>query len=289
MDPQTPVKVQDQANVTLVCSVTSGNPSTLLKVRWYLGGALLKELPDCEEGAYASGEDGDGSGSGGGQFCEVDPSLISLQNVVEGMAGNYTCQGMNTAGWGPESDPAELIVYYPPKPAKLRFTPSKVIKTASVTLECSVDHPGRPENITYLWYRGTYQVPDVTTANWTISPVLFETKSNFTCIASNEGGRSEPASKFINVEAPPAFIRNLPSYQGVLMTSKNISLTCRVECSPMCSVTWFKDGQLLNVDDNLLYYITNKNLPADVRKNDFESIESTLVRWERVVVNWLIN
>ncbi|XP_065160558.1 uncharacterized protein nrm isoform X4 [Atheta coriaria] len=277
MDPQTPVKVQDQANVTLVCSVTSGNPSTLLKVRWYLGGALLKELPDCEEGAYASGEDGDGSGSGGGQFCEVDPSLISLQNVVEGMAGNYTCQGMNTAGWGPESDPAELIVYYPPKPAKLRFTPSKVIKTASVTLECSVDHPGRPENITYLWYRGTYQVPDVTTANWTISPVLFETKSNFTCIASNEGGRSEPASKFINVEAPPAFIRNLPSYQGVLMTSKNISLTCRVECSPMCSVTWFKDGQLLNVDDNLLYYITNKNLPADVRKNDFESIESTLV------------
>lgn len=273
IDPATPVKAKDQTNVTLVCLVTSGNPSALNKVRWYLGDELLKELPECNYTSY--NEDGEVEGSGG-QLCGIDPSIISLENVVEGMAGNYTCQGMNIAGWGPESEPAEVIVYYPPSAAKLRFTPSKVIKKASVTLDCSVEHPGRPENVSYLWYRGTYQIQDVTTSNWTISPVLLETKSNFTCIAFNEGGQSIPATVAIDVSAPPAFIQNLPPYQGVLMSSKNISLTCRVECSPICYITWYKDGLQLSGNDNPLYYVKTAVYPPDVRKNDFESIESTL-------------
>lgn len=35
MEPSTPVKAQDAGNVTLICSVTSGNPSTLLRVSNY--------------------------------------------------------------------------------------------------------------------------------------------------------------------------------------------------------------------------------------------------------------
>lgn len=37
------------------------------------------------------------------------------------------------------------------------------------------------------------------TSNLTITPVRLETKSNFTCIAQNEGGQSEPATVDINV------------------------------------------------------------------------------------------
>lgn len=86
-----------------------------------------------------------------------------------------------------------------PSPAKLRYSPSKVIKRASVTLDCTVDNPGRPENISYVWYRGSYQVSDHTTSRWTITPVTLETKSNFTCIAVNEGGQSQPATVYIDV------------------------------------------------------------------------------------------
>lgn len=32
MEPSTPVKASDQGNVTLICNVTSGNPSSLLRV-----------------------------------------------------------------------------------------------------------------------------------------------------------------------------------------------------------------------------------------------------------------
>lgn len=146
-----------------------------------------------------------------------------------------------------------------------------------VTLECTVDHPGRPDNVSYIWYRGSHQVPDITTWNWTINPVTLETKSTFTCIAVNEGGQSSPASAKIDVSAPPAFIQNLSPYQGVLMSSKNISLTCRVEASPLSTIKWFKDG--IEIDSrNPKYYIRTASFGADVRKNDFESIESTLVR-----------
>lgn len=106
---------------------------------------------------------------------------------------------MNVAGWGPESEPEELIVHYPPSPAKLRYTPSKVVKSAAVTLECSVDHPGRPDKVSYIWFKGSHQILDINTPVWTINPVNLQTKSNFTCIAENEGGKSDPATVFINV------------------------------------------------------------------------------------------
>lgn len=77
-------------------------------MRWYLDGEILKELPECNYTHY--NEFGGGEGNGG-PFCSVDPSILSLEGVTESFAGNYTCQGMNIAGWGPESEPKELIVY----------------------------------------------------------------------------------------------------------------------------------------------------------------------------------
>lgn len=77
-------------------------------MRWFLDGELMKEFPECN---YTSvDENGVGEGNGG-PFCGLDPSILSLERVDETFAGNYTCQGKNVAGWGPESEPQELIVY----------------------------------------------------------------------------------------------------------------------------------------------------------------------------------
>ncbi|CAH0547572.1 unnamed protein product, partial [Brassicogethes aeneus] len=274
MEPSLPIKSVERSNVMLLCNVTSGNPSSLLKVRWFLDGDLMKEFPECN---YTStDENGVGEGSGG-PFCGLDPSILSLERVDETFAGNYTCQGKNFAGWGPLSEPQELIVHYPPSPAKLKFYPEIVIKGASVTLICSVDHEGRPNNITYIWHRGSHQMSEITSSNFTIPQVGLETKNNFTCIAQNEGGQSEPSTREINVFAPPAFIQKLPPYQGILYSSQNINLTCRVECSPLCSIVWLKDGKHLDTNSNPLYYLSTVLYPPDLQKNDFESIESTLV------------
>lgn len=93
----------------------------------------------------------------------------------------------------------KILITDPPSAASLKAIPQKVVKKNVVTLLCSVDNPGRPENITYVWYRGNHHISDITTANWTINPVTFETKSNYTCYASNEGGSGAAASVFVNV------------------------------------------------------------------------------------------
>lgn len=119
-------------------------------------------------------------------------------------------------------------------------------------------------------------------------------RTNFTCFAVNDGGYSKPHTVYINVLgevlanlrlrvlrsfclAPPAFIQKPAPYYGILASSKNFSLTCQIECYPPCSIKWLKDGKYLETKDNPLFYIIDKIHPADILKNDFESVESTLV------------
>ncbi|XP_067007165.1 nephrin isoform X1 [Anabrus simplex] len=267
MDPPTPVSELDNLNITLMCKVESGNPDILLAVRWYLDGEMLKELPDC----------GNNTSSPDNTFCDIDPSKLLLEVVGRSFHGNYSCEGMNEAGWGPLSPDEELIVYYPPGPATLVYEPSRVVKRQSVTLSCSVDDPGRPETSTYRWIRGSHHIHDITTPNYTIDPVTLETQSNFTCLAYNEGGDGEPATVYIEVLVPPAFIERLPPYHGVLLSSQHINISCRVECSPKCEVQWLKNDKLLDTANGSLYTVQNVALPPDTSSNDFQSIRSTLV------------
>jgi hypothetical protein len=106
MEPTTPVSETERLNITLVCSVEQGNPPTLLAVRWYLDGELLKELPDCGP-APPSPAPGNDSAT----FCDIDPSKLLLEFVGRSFHGNYSCEGMNEAGWGPLSSDEELVVY----------------------------------------------------------------------------------------------------------------------------------------------------------------------------------
>lgn len=156
--------------------------------------------------------------------CTIDPSLILLERVQRAFAGSYSCQGRNAAGWGPRSAQKELQVYCkyfslfvcvwlgarnwlkkkknvsdPPHATKVRYEPSRVIKGASVTLHCQVDDPGHPDNITYRWYKGGYLIKDRNSSVWTIEPVTLSDRTNFTCVAENEGGHSKPSTVYINV------------------------------------------------------------------------------------------
>lgn len=261
MNPASPVIASEDLDVTLFCQVEAGNPSVLTHVRWFLDGVILKELPDCSNTT----------------FCDINPIQLFLEGITRNFHGNYSCMGKNEAGWGPRSPDSELIVYYPPSGAELHHTPDRVVKRGSMTLYCSVKDRGRPENTTYRWTRGNHPVMDVNSANWTIDPVTLEAETNFTCTAVNLGGESKPANLFIKVYAPPTFIVRLPPYFGTVMTSQNIQVTCRVECSPICSIEWEKNGRRLETGPYSKYYVENIVIPPDTRTNDFQSVQSTLI------------
>ncbi|KAI4471624.1 contactin 5 [Holotrichia oblita] len=257
-----PIKAIEERTVTVVCNNSEGNFEAISKVRWFLDGELLKELPECSYTSFDVNGNGEGAG---GPLCNVDPHIISLKNVSEIFA-DYRSGGNADV----------TIILDPPSPAMLQATSTNVVKGSSVTLSCSVDNPGKPDVLTYVWYRGTKLVSDINTHYWTINPVVFETEDNYTCYASNEGGNSDPASISINVLAPPKFVQDLPSYLSILHTTKNISLTCRVECSPICSISWSKNGILIPRNASRFSFRETTH-PSDRNKNLFESIESTLI------------
>ncbi|XP_037908053.1 uncharacterized protein LOC119649806 isoform X3 [Hermetia illucens] len=262
MDPDSPMIENDEGNVTLYCNVLEGNPPTLSKVRWFLGGELLKELPEC-------------NGDGSDELCNIDPSRLLLQNIGRQFLGNYSCEGLNSAGWGARSKENELIVYYEPGNATIRHNPQIAVKRKSVSFTCSVDDPGFPAATTYHWLRGGRVVHEVTSNLYTVDPVGLDSRTNFTCYAFNAGGSGNSATVLLDVHAAPAFINPLMPYSGVLYSTGNASLTCRVECVPECSISWFKDG--VGIDESSdKYYITEKYLEADPATGDFESVLSVL-------------
>ncbi|XP_045781158.1 hemicentin-1 isoform X3 [Maniola jurtina] len=263
MSSPSPVLENDHKNVTLTCEVVTGNPSILDEVIWYLDGEILKHLPEC-------------NGTDDNLCNEVDPSMLLLQDTTKSFHGNYSCKGKNYAGWGNESEKTELVVNYPPGPAKLTYSPWRVIKGKSLVLSCSIQEKGRPEAHRFRWYRGNRVVTDIVSQNWTIDPVTLDHRTNFSCRGINTGGEGEAAFVNIDVLAPPSFKYAMNHYSGALYKSQNISLSCTVECAPLCSVDWLKDGQLIDPEKTDKYYIVERKIEPQVNRNDFEATESTL-------------
>uniref|UniRef100_A0A182IUJ9 Ig-like domain-containing protein n=1 Tax=Anopheles atroparvus TaxID=41427 RepID=A0A182IUJ9_ANOAO len=265
MDPDAPVIENDQANITLLCNIVDGNPLLLTRVRWFLDGEFLKELPECEEETLGTDEN----------LCEVDPSKMLLQNVGREFIGNYSCEGFNAAGWGDVSDDNPLDIYYEPGNASMVHFPTIAIKRRSVTFNCSIEDRGNPAASRYRWLRGGKPVLDVVTPSWTVDPVGLDSRTTFSCFAYNEGGEGNVAEVNLEVHAPPAFIQKLQPYTGALFSTTNMSLSCRVECVPSCTISWFKDGIGIDESDER-YYITNSYLPSEPATGDFESAYSVL-------------
>ncbi|XP_034935249.1 hemicentin-1 isoform X3 [Chelonus insularis] len=270
VDPDVPVNEADRLNVSLTCDVVSGNPMNLNAVRWYLDGDLLKELPDCARNSTPTNVDDTST------FCDIDPSKLLLEAVGRSFHGNYSCEGRNDAGWGPISSSTPVVVYYKPGPAIISYQPKRVIKGNSLNITCSVIDPGRPPIAGYKWIRGMHRLADQENSTLTIDSVNLRTRANFTCIAFNEAGDGDPATTFIDVAAPPAFIHPLPPYHGYVYNAVNVSIGCRVECSPICNVSWIKNNAPINFTATDRYYVTNVYHPADQSTSDFESVQSNL-------------
>lgn len=105
-----------------------------------------------------------------------------------------------------------LFILDPPHATSVHYKPSRVIKGARITLQCDVDDPGRPDNITFKWYKGTYLVKDRNTSEWSIESVTLSDRTNFTCVAENEGGHSKPSTVYINVSGISFDKKNFQNY-----------------------------------------------------------------------------
>ncbi|TMW46288.1 hypothetical protein DOY81_008631 [Sarcophaga bullata] len=128
----------------------------------------------------------------------------------------------------------------------------------------------------FRWLRGGRgPLQDIVTKDWTVEPVGLDSRTNYSCYAFNEGGKGAMATVNLEVHAPPFFIKNLPPYTGMLHTSRNANLTCRIECVPRCEISWLKDGVPIEKNDTR-YFVKDKYMDASPATGDFESMLSVL-------------
>ena len=181
---------------------------------------------------------------------------------------------------------SSYTVYFsdPDIPTKIIQKPDTVFKGDKVTLECSVEGD-RPSNITYVWLKNKHRLLDVHTSKWTIKQASVQLRKNISCFGTSGKRTSTPAKFSADIKARANFLTKPSPYTGVLKSSRFVSLTCRIECSPLCPILWITKDQVISTD--ALYNISRTEHPADFLLNDFESVESTLVHLSLGLYNLL--
>ena len=254
--PEKPVSELQNLNVTLSCEekyightgeMTSTSTAhrrfsnSLLAVKWYLDGELLKHVgrkPECisDKSSY----------SATGLHCNVDPTKIILVNVRRSFHGKYACKARNQAGWGPTSKAEELKVLYPPSGTKVTHEPMIVLKGNPFKIKCAIENSGYPPVKEVKWYHNGREVPGhgLILAN---RAAHVASAGNYTCVPYNKAGKDERggATTNVNIYAKPNFLTRLPLISGIPFSRKKIQLKCTVECHPKCSISWYKNGEII--------------------------------------------
>ncbi|GIY71577.1 hemicentin-1-like protein [Caerostris darwini] len=122
----TPSVAAESSEAVLTCEPVDGNPALLMSVRWH------------HDGDPVAGVTGEGT-------------RFTLRNLTREQSGNYTCKGLNTAGWSQDSEPKYLDIHYPPGSASISQVEATAVKGQTVTLSCKLDDAGHPPASRFLW------------------------------------------------------------------------------------------------------------------------------------------
>ncbi|XP_029988074.1 hemicentin-1 [Sphaeramia orbicularis] len=196
---------------------------------------------------------------------------LQILNAKEEDAGRYTCVATNEAGESLKH--YEVKVYVPPQINKndipgegLAPKEVKIKVNSTLTLECAAQAFPTPA---LQWYKdGQILLGDdhvSITANGRIVQIKHAQVSDtgrYTCVATNVAGEDEKDFD-VNIQVPPNFNKpggagDTTSPPGIggdvrdVILNNPISLYCETNAVPPPTLTWYKDGRLLNSNDKVL-------------------------------------
>ncbi|KAE8293961.1 Hemicentin-1 Fibulin-6 [Larimichthys crocea] len=192
---------------------------------------------------------------------------LQILSAKEEDAGRYTCVATNEAG--EKLKHYEVKVYVPPQINKndipgegLAPKEVKIKVNSTLTLECAAQAFPTPA---LEWYKdGQILRADdhvSITANGRIVQIKHAQVSDtgrYTCVATNIAGEDEKDFDFhlistglvelVILHPPQGFVGDV---RDVILNNP-ISLYCETNAVPPPTLTWYKDGQLLNSNDKVL-------------------------------------
>ncbi|XP_077997324.1 muscle M-line assembly protein unc-89-like [Glandiceps talaboti] len=230
--------IMDGDEAIFECEIT-GLPTP--KVHWLLDG---KEIRDCD--IYQISFNG-------------KVAKLVLPEAFPEDEGDYTCKAVNSAGQ--VSCTAELLVEEVKKPVVTKDTkPEFVDKLQDLTVQdgdqvkLTVKIKGSPAP-KVTWFMNNEPIEDSPDFRLIskddvhtlfIAEIFPDDTGKYTCRASNTAGQSESSAKLTVKEPgpstdPPVFIQKPKSVN--VDEGNSVKLECKVEGSPIPSITWEKNGQ----------------------------------------------
>ncbi|XP_054077069.1 hemicentin-2 isoform X2 [Rissa tridactyla] len=180
--------------------------------------------------------------------------VLQLPAVREEDAGRYTCEAANAAGQDRLHYQLEVLT----APAICGGTEDlaeEVIATINGTIHFKCEASGHPvPTVSWLWNN----IPVVVSPQHQfleggmvlqVAAVEAGDAGSYTCIAENPVGSAEKHFALIVQEAPQIVGTNPESIDGIVNGS--VSLACDVQSHPAAEINWYKDGQVLQLSEEV--------------------------------------
>ena len=266
-NPEQGFTIKEGDDIRMICDIIDGNPLNVSIVKWMKnGGQMVSELTGSDQSPQRE---------------------ITWLSVTRTMTGNYTCQAISEAGAGPVSNPVQVDVSYPPNRAVIRqINGVNAVKGQNLTLECIVSDLGKPStDIEYVWETSDGIPFQTKEPILHVTDLKLSNRGNISCAAANEVGIGPKAIFKVMPVTAPQIIDSLPPTIGVnekLVKSASspigeaVSVSCRVECFPLCQIYWYKNNELID-NSSSQYTIKNSVHPEEFLLNRFESVVSSLI------------
>ncbi|XP_054720922.1 B-cell receptor CD22-like [Uloborus diversus] len=282
-EPSRGLSVNESGEAILNCSF-SANPPNVTEIAWYKNG-----VPQSFSAATST-----------------PSSLLTLKNISRKDAGSYSCHVRNAFGRGNSSNSINLNVLYPPE-VNISVHPAVATEQSNVVLSCQPTNGNPLVLISVQWYHNGKLLADQSTGDsqLTIQNLTRHQSGKYACRGQNSAGWSHnskpqfldihyppgPAqltlneltplkggsiSLFCQMEDPvaPTFVRPLPAVSGAPRNASSVRLVCHVECTPLCNISWYRDGQPLQ--DSKFFVQENLSLEEDRKRNLLPSIVGSL-------------
>ncbi|XP_069626703.1 hemicentin-2 [Haliaeetus albicilla] len=199
-------------------------------------------------------KDGEPLSPGPGVLMLLGGRVLQLPAVRKEDAGRYTCEAANVAGQDRLHYELEVLTA-PAIHGGTEDLAEEMTATINSTVRFNCEASGHPApTVSWLWNDvpvvggPRHQLLEGGTVLQVAAVEAGDTGS-YTCVAENPAGSAEKHFALTVQEAPWIVGTNPESIDGVINGS--VSLACNVQSHPAAEITWYKDGRVLRLGEEV--------------------------------------
>ncbi|RWS14198.1 hypothetical protein B4U79_12939 [Dinothrombium tinctorium] len=194
--------------------------------------------------------------------------VLRLERISAADSGRYTCTATNTLRPTgnhvtlERSGNASVNIRVKHRPGNTEILPANPIAVSGkpFTLSCIAKPPGWPVPEYKWWREGQHKEELGRQQNYTFISIHVRNEGNYYCQPYNALGTGSVSSVYLTVQEPPSITIPMPPKTIRKQGDKGFSLTCRARGKPRPVVSWYHNGEEINLDNGLFRVETSETI-----------------------------